>query len=284
MKIEPFYDEPTSTVSYLVYDEAARSGVVIDPLRDFSANSGRTSWASCEHIASRIRELRLELHYVLDTHAHADHLSGMPFFRERFGARTAIGARICDVQRVFRDVFHLGSDLPVDGSQFDVLLADGDVLEAGGLRIEALHTPGHTPACLTYRVGDALFVGDTLFMPDYGSARCDFPGGSAAQLWSSIQRLYAFPDAARVLVCHDYRPGGRPWACESTVGEQKRKNVQAHAGVSQASYVAFRTGRDAQLDLPALIIPSIQVNIRAGRLPEPESNGVAYLKVPLDAL
>ncbi len=284
MKIEPLYDERTSTLTYLVVDEETGLGVVIDPVADFDPKSGRLWHESCEELARRVDRLGIELRWVLETHAHADHLSGAPWLAERFGARTAIGAHIRDVQAIFRDVFHLGDDFPVDGSQFDRLLEDGDRLEVGGLDIEALHTPGHTPACLSYRLGDALFVGDTLFMPDYGTARCDFPGGSAAGLYDSIQRLYALPDATRVFTCHDYRPGGRPLRFESTLGEQKRENVQLDAGTSRAGFVAFRESRDAELEMPALILPAVQVNVRAGRLPEPEANGVAYLKIPIGVL
>jgi glyoxylase-like metal-dependent hydrolase (beta-lactamase superfamily II) len=209
MKIQHFFDEATATLSYVVWDEDARTALLIDSLLDFDPKSGRTSTRSCEAVARFLDARRLALPLVLDTHAHADHFTGMPFFRERYGARTAIGAEIRQVQAIFRRIFHLGDAFPVDGSQFDLLLGEGDVLEAGPLRVEALHTPGHTPACLSYRIGDALFVGDALFMPDYGTARCDFPGGSAEILYDSIQRLYGLPEATRVFTCHDYRPGGR---------------------------------------------------------------------------
>ena len=283
-RIDVFFHEPTSTLTYLVSDPESRTAVVIDPVRDFDAASGRTGWASAEEVAARVEELGVALPFAIDTHAHADHLSGLPFFKERYGARTVIGARITEVQRLFRDLFQLGDDFPVDGSQFDVLLEDGASLEAGGLRIEAVHTPGHTPACMTWRIGDALFVGDTLFMPDYGTARCDFPGGSAETLYDSIRRLYALDDALRVHTCHDYRPGGRPLRWASTIGEERRTNVQLRDDTTKADYVAFRRERDAGLDMPALILPSVQVNVRAGELPPPEANGVAYLKIPLDAL
>lgn len=283
-RIDVFLHEPTSTLTYLVSDPESRTAVVIDPVRDFDAASGRTGWQAAEEVARRIEELGVELPYAIDTHAHADHLSGLPFFTERFGARTVIGRHITEVQRTFRDLFHLGDDFPVDGSQFDLLLADGETLEAGGLHIEAMHTPGHTPACMSYRIGDALFVGDTLFMPDHGTARCDFPGGSAEMLYDSIQRLYALDDALRVHTCHDYRPGGRPLRWASTIGEERRTNVQLRDGTAKQDYLAFRHERDAGLGMPALILPSVQVNVRAGELPPPEANGVAYLKLPLDAL
>ena len=224
------------------------------------------------------------IQYVLDTHAQADHLSGMQYFKERYGACTVIGKDITRVQQRFRDLYHLGPDFPVDGRQFDVLIGEGVTLEAGPLRIEALATPGHTPACLTYRIGDALFVGDVLFMPDYGTARCDFPGGSAAALYASIQKLYALPDETRVFTGHDYQPGGRRLKFESSVGEERASNVQLNSYTTQEEYIRFRQERDATLTMPVLILPSLQVNIRAGCLPEPESNGMAYLKIPLNAL
>jgi glyoxylase-like metal-dependent hydrolase (beta-lactamase superfamily II) len=284
MKIQHFFDEPTATLSYVVWDEDARVAVLIDSLLDFDPKSGRTCTRSCEAVARFLDERRLSLPLVLDTHAHADHLTGMPFFRERYGARTGIGAEIRQVQAIFRRIFNLGDAFPVDGSQFDVLLREGDVLAAGPLRVEAIHTPGHTPACMSYRIGDALFVGDGLFMPDYGTARCDFPGGSAEALYDSIQRLYTLPEATRVFTCHDYRPGGRPLRFESTIGEQKRTNVQLSHATTPAAFIELRKTRDAGLEMPTLILPSIQVNIRAGRLPEPESNGISYLKIPLNGV
>jgi glyoxylase-like metal-dependent hydrolase (beta-lactamase superfamily II) len=282
VRIRHFFDEFTGTLSYVVDD--GRAAVVIDPLRDYEPNAARTSWASAERIAAFVERERLELRYAIDTHAHADHLTGLPFFRERFGARSVTGARVGEVQRAFRDIYNLGSDFPTDGRQFDVLLDEGKRLGFGSLEIEALHTPGHTPAHMSWKIGDAVFVGDTLFMPDYGSARCDFPGGSAAVLYDSIQRLYRMPDETRLFMCHDYRPGGRPLAFQTTVGEQKRRNVQIDASTPRAAYVALREKRDAELAAPALFLPSLQVNIRAGELPEPESNGAVYLKIPLDAL
>jgi glyoxylase-like metal-dependent hydrolase (beta-lactamase superfamily II) len=282
MHIEPFFEESTGTVTYVVHDE--RVGVVIDPVRDYDAKSGRTSWRSAEAVAAYIDRVGIETPYVIDTHAHADHLTGLPFFRERYAAQSVTGAEIGRIQAVFRDFYHLDPAFPVDGRQFDVLLDEGETLECGSLRVHALHTPGHTPAHMSWQIGDAVFVGDTLFMPDYGTARCDFPGGSAATLYDSIQRLYALPDETRLFMCHDYRPGGRPAAWETTVGEQKRSNVQLDGRTTQEAYVAFRESRDASLAAPALILPSIQVNIRAGELPEPESNGTSYLKIPLDAL
>lgn len=284
MIVQHFFHEPTWTLTYLVYDETSRVGIVIDSVRDFDLSSGRTSYRFSEGVARVIDALDLRIPYTLDTHAHADHLSGMPFFRERYGAQTAIGWRITQVQEIFRDVFNLGSELPADGRQFDLLLRDGQVLDLGAFQVEALHTPGHTPACMSYRIGDALFVGDTLFMPDSGTARCDFPSGSAAQLFESIQRLYRFPASTRVFVGHDYQPGGREIRCETTIGEERSSNTQIRADTSKEAYVELREKRDATLDLPRLIVPSIQVNIRAGALPDPEANGMRYLKVPVDVL
>jgi glyoxylase-like metal-dependent hydrolase (beta-lactamase superfamily II) len=282
MDIHPFFDEATSTLTYVVHDGG--HAVVIDPVRDFDPRNARTSWASAQAVAGYLDERRLVVDYVIDTHAHADHMTGLPFFVERYGARTVTGSKIGAIQRIFRDVYDLGPDFPVDGRQFDVLLDEGDRLELGSLTVRALHTPGHTPAHMSWQVGDAVFLGDTLFAPDYGTARCDFPGGSAEQLWDSIQRLYAMPDGTRLYLCHDYRPNGRPVRPMSTVGEQKARNVQCDATVTRDAFVAFRCERDASLAAPALILPSLQVNIRAGALPEPAPNGVSYLRIPLDYL
>jgi glyoxylase-like metal-dependent hydrolase (beta-lactamase superfamily II) len=282
MEIQPFFDEQTSTLTYVVAD--GRTAVVIDPVRNFDPKSARTSWRSSEEVAAHLDRKGLSVPYVIDTHAHADHMTGLPFFKARYGAQSVTGARIGEIQRVFRDIYDLGETFPVDGSQFDLLIDEGMKLGFGSLEVEALHTPGHTPAHMSWKIGDAVFLGDTLFTPDYGSARCDFPGGSASTLYDSIQRLYAMPDATRLFVCHDYRPGGRPVAHQSTVDEQKRKNVQIDAHTTREQYVAFREKKDAELEAPALILPSIQVNIRAGELPEPAANGIAYLKIPLDKL
>jgi glyoxylase-like metal-dependent hydrolase (beta-lactamase superfamily II) len=284
MVIQHFFDPATWTLTYVVYDEREKVGVVIDSVTDFDPKSGCTSFRSCEQIAAFIDASNLRILYVMDTHAHADHLTGMPFFVDRYKAQSVIGDRITVVQETFREVFNLGADFPVDGRQFDVLLGEGETLAAGSLRIAGIHTPGHTPACMTYRIGDAVFVGDVIFMPDYGTARCDFPKGSAEVLYDSIQKLYALPESMRVFAGHDYQPGGRPLRFESTIGEEKRANVHLREGTSRAEFVSFRRKRDATLDMPNLIIPSVQVNIRAGELPEPESNGISYLKVPLNRL
>jgi glyoxylase-like metal-dependent hydrolase (beta-lactamase superfamily II) len=280
MVIQHFFDATTSTLTYVVHDRS--TAVVIDPVRDFDPASGRTAWTSCERAAAYVDRHRLSVRWVVDTHAHADHMSGLPFFRARYDARTVTGSRVGDVQRTFRDVYNLGAEFPIDGRQFDLLLEEGEELDLGALRLRALHTPGHTPAHMSWQLGDAVFLGDTLFMPDYGTARCDFPGGSAEQLYDSIRRLYALPDETRVFACHDYRPGGRPLRFQSTVGEQKAMNIQLHARTTQAEFIALRTRRDATLEPPALILPSLQVNIRAGELPPADPNGISYLKIPLD--
>jgi glyoxylase-like metal-dependent hydrolase (beta-lactamase superfamily II) len=280
VQVQHFFDEPTATLTYVVHD--GREAAVIDPVRDFEPFAAHTSWRSAEAVARWIDAHGLAVPYCIDTHAHADHLTGLPFFAERYGARTVTGSRVGEVQRILRDVYNLGPDVPVDGRQFDVLLDEGQELSVGRLRIRAMHTPGHTPAHMSWQVEDAVFLGDTLFMPDYGTARCDFPGGSADTLWDSVQRLYALPDRTRLFVCHDYRPGGRPMRWETTVGEQKAANVQLNARTPRYVYTRFREERDATLPAPALILPSLQVNVRAGALPVPESNGVRYLKIPLD--
>lgn len=282
MEIQHFFDPATSTLSYVVHD--AKIGVVIDPVLDYDPKSARTSFKSAEAVAKYISENNLKIPYVIDTHAHADHLTAMPFFKRRFGARTVTGSRMGEVQRVFRDIYNLGSGFPVDGRQFDLLLDEGQELEAGSLRVRAMQTPGHTPAHMSWQIEDALFVGDTLFMPDYGTARCDFPGGSAEQLFDSIQRIYALPEGTRLFMCHDYQPGGRELRFVTTVADEKRSNIQLSERTTKQEYLNFRKRRDAKLDMPALILPAIQINIRAGEFPEPEANGTAYLKIPLNAL
>ncbi|MEZ4265941.1 MAG: MBL fold metallo-hydrolase [Myxococcota bacterium] len=280
MQIKAFFDPDTSSLTYVVWDADTRDAVVIDPVLDFE----RTSWSIQTHSADAVsefaREHSLRVRWVLDTHAHADHLSGMAVLKKRFGAPTAIGAQITKVQSVFAGAFNL-KELPTDGRQWDVLLTDGQVLDAGALKVEALHTPGHTPACISYRIGDALFSGDTLFMPDYGTGRCDFPQGSAAAMFDSVSRLYRLPDSTRVFVGHDYMPGGRELAWETTIGASKARNIQLSAETSREAYIAFRAGRDQTLAAPALLLQSLQVNIAAGELPAPEDNGTRYLRMPL---
>ncbi|MBY0564019.1 MAG: MBL fold metallo-hydrolase [Hyphomonadaceae bacterium] len=282
--IRAFFDEPTYTVSYLIWDPASRRGAIIDSVLDFDQKSGRTGKASAQKILDAAREEGVTIDWVLETHAHADHLSAAPFLKRATGAPIAIGAHIKTVQGVFKEVFNLAYVTP-DGRPFDRLLADGEALPLGELNIEVMHTPGHTPACVAYKVGDAVFVGDTLFMPDYGTARCDFPGGDARALYRSIQRILSLPPETRLFMCHDYKAPGRDvYAWETTVAEQRARNVHIHDGVSEDAFAAMREARDKTLAMPVLILPSIQVNIQAGELPPPEDNGVRYLKLPLDAL
>jgi glyoxylase-like metal-dependent hydrolase (beta-lactamase superfamily II) len=279
--IEAFFDEPTNTVSYLVSDLDTRVAVVIDPVLDYEHTSGEVDTASVEKIVARAAGKGLRIEWVLETHAHADHLSGAPFIKGRTGAKIGIGEHIKEVQRIFRPVFN-ATDLKTDGSDFDHLFADGEVMDVGGLTIEVMFTPGHTPADVSYRIGDAVFVGDTLFMPDYGTARADFPGGDARRLYRSIQRLLALPAETRLFMCHDYKaPGRDEYAWETTVAAQRENNVHIGHGRSEDDFVAMREARDATLSTPTLFMPSIQVNIRAGRFPPAEANGVRYLTIPV---
>lgn len=285
MQIHPFFDERTNTLTYVVFDEATKDAVVIDPVLDFDP-AGGTLWTdSLERTAQLITSNGLEVHYVLETHAHADHLSGSQWLKSRFGAKVGIGRRITEVQEVFRDVFNLGPSFPVDGRQFDVLLDDGQVVQAGSLALIALATPGHTPACMSFLVGDAVFTGDALFLDDVGVGRCDFPRGDPGALYDSVTtKIWPLPDATRVFPGHDYPPPGRTWQASTTVGESKKKNVQLHTGMTKAQFVEKRSARDRTLSPPRLLLPSIQVNIDAGRLPPAESNGTRYLKIPLKGL
>lgn len=287
--IEAFYDEATGTVSYVVYDRRGGQAAVVDPVLDYDPKSGRTATRNADRLAGFVRGAGLRVGWILETHAHADHLSAAHYLRERLGGQVAIGNHIGHVQGVFKKLFNLEPSFPVDGSQFDHQFADGERFRIGELRAEVLYVPGHTPACVAYRVGDApdapVFAGDTMFMPDIGTARCDFPGGDARALYRSIRRLLALPGSTPLYTCHDYPPpGGRAPAWVCSVDEQKEGNIHVHDGVDEDAFVAMRTARDRTLELPHLIIPSIQVNIRAGAMPEPESNGVRYLKIPLDAL
>jgi len=282
MQVHHVYDPQTSSLSYVVFDEHSKDAVVIDPVLDYDPKSGTTSHRSADAVAAFLDEHELNLHYALDTHPHADHLTALPYFKQRFGAATAVGAGIRAVQETWRSHFNLGSDFPVDGSQFDVLLEDGESLRAGTLTIEALLTEGHTPASLTYKIGDALFVGDLLFMPDSGTARCDFPGGSAAVMYDAVQKLYAFPDETRVFTLHDYQPGGRELRYESTIGDHKRGNVHLKDTTTKEQFVELRARLEEGKEMPTLLFPAVQVNIDGGRLPQPEANGVSYLKIPLN--
>ena len=284
MQIETFYDQATFTLTYVVYDQKSRDAVVIDPVLDYDPLSSATATKSLEAVEAFLEKEGLRLHYVLETHAHADHLSGAQYLKRRFGAKVGIGARIRDVQKVFKDVFDLGASFAVDGSQFDRLFEDGEKARAGTLEIEVFATPGHTPACVTYKIEDAIFTGDALFIEDYGTGRCDFPSGSADALYTSVhERLYGLPDATRVFVGHDYQPNGRPLRYETTIGKSKESNVQLRASTSREDFVKRRTERDATLKAPRLLYPSVQINIDAGRLPAPHMNGRRYLTIPLDS-
>jgi glyoxylase-like metal-dependent hydrolase (beta-lactamase superfamily II) len=283
MNIETFFDSATSTLSYVVFDPKTRDAVVIDPVLDYDAISSSTSTMSVERIETFLRKENLKLRFVLETHAHADHLSGSQYLKGRFDARVAIGAAITEVQKVFANIFDFDSTFTPDGSQFDRLLADGERLKAGSLEVEVIATPGHTPACVTYKIADAAFTGDALFIEDYGTGRCDFPRGSADALYTSVhERLYALPDATRVFVGHDYQPNGRPMRSETTIGRSKEANVQLRASTSREEFVKRRSERDANLSAPRLLFPSVQVNIDAGRLPKPHANGRRYLTIPLN--
>lgn len=283
--VQAFLDEMTETWSYVVYDRDGGSAAVIDTVLDFDQASGRTSTEGAEKIVAFVREKALTVEWVLETHAHADHLSAAPFVREQLGGKIGIGDHITQVQGIFRNVFNLEKEFLVDGSQFDHLFSEEETFRIGDLEGRVIYVPGHTPADMAWLIGDALFVGDTLFLPDVGSARCDFPGGDARGLYQSVRKLLSLPEETRMFMCHDYPPNGsRPHQCETTVGEQKRHNIHLHDGVSEDEFVKMRTERDATLAMPRLIIPSIQVNIRAGQMPPAEDNGTVYLKVPIDKL
>lgn len=283
-RVTPFFHRGSQTFTYVVADPASRRAAIVDPCLDFDMASGRTGVASATEVLDHVRGERLAVEWILETHAHADHLSAAAWLKPQLpGARIGIGAGIKEVQKTFRPIFNLGEHFPVDGSQFDHLFADGERFTIGALEAEVIAVPGHTRDSIAYRIGDAVFVGDSLFMPDGGTARCDFPGGDAATLYRSIrERLYALPDETRVFVCHDYQPGGRDLRCETTIAEQRRANIHVRDGVTESEFVAMRTARDATLPVPALILPSVQVNIRAGELPPPATNGLRYLVLPLD--
>ena len=276
--IQPFFDPATGTVTYVVHDGTAAA--VIDSVLDYDPKSGRTRAAGADQVIAFVRGRGLQVEWILETHAHADHLSAAPYVRAHLGGRIAIGERIGEVQAIFREVFNLEKELPA----FDHLFADGERFRIGALEAETIHVPGHTPADMAYRIGDAVFVGDTLFMPDVGSARADFPGGDARTLYRSARRLLSLPGETRLFMCHDYPPSGRGPRWETTVAEQRAANIHLREGVSEDEFVALRTTRDRTLEMPALILPAIQVNIRAGQLPLPEANGRSYLKIPLNAL
>jgi glyoxylase-like metal-dependent hydrolase (beta-lactamase superfamily II) len=279
--IRAFFDEPTNTVSYLVWDPATKEGAVIDPVLNFDHRTGEATVQSADAILAQANKLGVKIKQVLETHAHADHLSSAPYIKLKTGARVAIGEHIKKVQRIFRPVFN-ATDVSGDGSEFDHLFKDGENFKVGSIGAEVIYTPGHTPACVSYKIGDAVFVGDTMFMPDFGTARADFPGGSAHQLYRSIRRILSLPNETRLFMCHDYKaPGRDQFAWETTVGEEKARNVHVHQGVTEKEFVTMREARDATLAAPLLLLPSIQVNMRAGKFPPAEANGVHYLKVPV---
>ncbi|MDM7481499.1 MAG: MBL fold metallo-hydrolase [Halomonas sp.] len=281
--VTPFFDEPTNTFSYVVRDPDGTACAIIDSVLDFDYAAGRTDTRSAEQIIAFVRREGLNVAWILETHVHADHLSAAPYLHAQLGGKTGIGAHIVEVQEIFGKAFNAGTEFARDGSQFDALFQEGDTFMIGALEASVLHTPGHTPACLTYVVGDAAFVGDTLFMPDYGTARCDFPGGDARTLYRSIQKVLALPDTTRLFLCHDYKAPGRDvYQHETSVAEQRQANIHVHEGISEDAFVRMRTERDATLGMPRLIIPSVQVNMRAGELPPEEDNGQVYLKVPLN--
>ena len=288
MLVEGFFDPHTWTVSYLVMDRNSLQCALVDSVLDYDPKSGRTSTDSADRLIARVRELDAKVQWILETHVHADHLSSASYLKKQLGGQVGIGKHIVAVQEVFGDLFDAGPDFARDGSQFDHLFSDGEAFRIGGLAARAIHTPGHTPACMTYVVSDerdtAAFVGDTLFMPDYGTARCDFPGGDARTLFHSINKVLSLPADTKLYMCHDYQPNGRPVQYISTVAEEREKNIHVRNGISEEEFVAMRTARDASLEMPVLILPSVQVNMRAGDLPPPEANGRRYLKIPLNAL
>ena len=279
--IDAFFDEATYTVTYLVTDPETRRAAIVDPVLDYDHKSGKASTASAERVLAKVAERQASIDWILETHAHADHLTAAPLLKSRTGARVVIGEHIRDVQKIFRKVFN-ASDVSDDGREFDRLVADGETLPLGNLAIEVMHLPGHTPADVAYRIGDAVFVGDTIFMPDYGTARADFPGGDAATLYRSIRRLLSLPAETRLFMCHDYKAPGRDrYAWETSVADERARNVHVHDGVTEAEFVAMRKKRDDTLAAPVLLLPSVQVNIRAGHLPPPDDNGQSYLRIPV---
>jgi len=283
-EVKTFFDEATFTATHVVHCPETKKAAIVDSVLDYDPKSGRTSTRSAEAVLAYVNDAGLAVEWILETHVHADHLTASPFLKEKLGAEVGIGARIAAVQGVFKKIFNAEPEFATDGRQFDHLFEDGETFAIGKLEGRVIHTPGHTPACATYVIGDAAFVGDTLFMPDFGTARCDFPGGDARQLYQSIQKILALPPQTRLFLCHDYAPGGRAYAWETTVAAERAANIHVHDGVNEDEFVAMRTKRDAELDMPVLILPSVQVNMRAGAMPPPEDNGMRYLKIPIDAL
>ena len=284
-KVKAFFDENTFTYSYVVTDPDTKKCAIVDSVLDYAPNSGRTSTKSADEIIKYVTDNGLDVEWILETHVHADHLSAAPYLKAKLGGKTAIGSHVTNVQEIFSGVFNAGPEFAKDGSQFDRLIEDGDTFKIGNIEAKAIHTPGHTPACMTYVIGDAGFVGDTLFMPDYGTARCDFPGGDANTLYDSIQKIFALPEETRLFMCHDYKaPGRDTYAYETTVADEKNNNVHVNKSVSKEKFVDMRNARDATLDMPVLILPSVQVNMRAGDMPPAEDNGIKYMKIPINAL
>ena len=281
--VKEFFDKATWTLTYVVFDPTTKDAIILDPVWDYDQPSSKMSTASVDQVLEFTKSNNLTVHYILETHAHADHVSGSQILKQKIpGSKVGIGARIADVQKVFKAVFNLDPNFKTDGSQFDLLLEEGKQLKAGSLVIETIYTPGHTPACGSYVIGDAVFTGDALFMPDYGTGRCDFPSGSASDLYTSVhEKLYKLPNHYRVFVGHDYQPNGRALAFESTIGEQKKRNIQLNAETTKEQFVTFRNSRDKTLAAPKLLLPSVQVNIDAGQLPKAEQNGTRYLKIPV---
>ncbi|OXR50049.1 MBL fold metallo-hydrolase [Pusillimonas sp. T2] len=282
--VKGFFDPATWTVTYVVYEKPGSECAIIDSVLDYDPKSGRTRTHSADQVIAFVKQHNLRVQWILETHAHADHLSAAPYLRKQLGGKIAIGANITQVQGVFKKIFNLEPDFQLDGSQFDALIHEGVPFSIGGLVGEALYVPGHTPACMAYKIGNAVFVGDTLFMPDVGTARCDFPGGDAHALYRSVRKLLSLPPETRMFMCHDYPPEGRDVQFETTVAAQRAHNIHIHDGISEDAFVAMRTQRDATLDMPTLILPSVQVNIRAGHMPPTEDNGVSYLKIPVNML
>jgi glyoxylase-like metal-dependent hydrolase (beta-lactamase superfamily II) len=284
-EVKTFFDEATFTATHVVWDPETKAAAIVDSVKDYDPKSGRTRTDSADAVIDFVKSQSLTVEWILETHVHADHLTAAPYLKDKLGGKTGIGAKIDKVQGVFKKVFNAEDDFATDGRQFDELFEDGETFKIGKLEAKVMHTPGHTPACSTYVIGDAAFVGDTLFMPDFGTARCDFPGGDARQLYQSIQKILALPPETRLFLCHDYKaPGRDDYAWQTSVADEKTKNIHVHEGISEDDFVQMRTERDKTLDMPVLILPSVQVNMRAGDLPPAEGNGVRYLKIPLDAL
>jgi glyoxylase-like metal-dependent hydrolase (beta-lactamase superfamily II) len=284
-EVASFFDRATYTATHVVVDPASRRAAIVDPVLDYDPKSGRTRTAAADEVIAFVRDRELTVEWLLETHVHADHLTAAPYLKKTLGGRLAVGEQVTAVQRSFGKLFNAGSDFATDGRQFDRLLREGDAFRIGGLEARVMHTPGHTPACVTYVVGDAAFVGDTMFMPDFGTARCDFPGGDARLLYRSIRRILALPPETRLFMCHDYKAPGRDvFAWETTVGAERARNIHIRDGIGEEEFVALRTERDRRLEMPVLILPAVQVNMRAGAFPPAESNGTAYLKIPIDAL